>query len=367
MAHWPRVGIIGTGWGVRAQLPAFRAAGLTVNALAGRQTEKTRRIAYHYDIPYATDNWRTLLDRDDVDLVVVTTPPDLHAEISIAALQAGKHVLCEKPMALDMEEAEHVYRVACDYPRQLALVDHELRFLPAFQIGRDLIARGDIGVFQRAEVRAISSLRISHQSSWDWWSSAGMGGGALGTIGTHQIDILCYLLNEKVQRTSGSLHTFITERPLGEPGKTTNRSGQMGLVTSDDFATFYLIFRNEAVAVVTTSLVATNEEPQHVTLQGDEGTLSIVDGQILYAPRRRKLQNITPDPTIVFPEGFTGHSYAHYMQATLYMGQALCAAREDDWSPLEPAATFAQGLHTQHVVDAIRDSDARASRWIPIQ
>lgn len=366
MLQWPRVGIIGTGWGVRTQLPAFRTAGLTVSALAGRQKEKTHRIAYHQGIPYATDDWRTLLARNDVDLVVIATPPDLHVEIATAALEAGKHVLCEKPLALNTAEAQRAYQVACDHPRQLALVDHELRFHPAFQVGRQLIAEGGIGLFRRAEVRAISSLRINYQTSWDWWSSAGMGGGALGTVGTHQIDMLCYLLNDKVLRASGSLRTFITERPLGEPGKISRRSSQVRLVTSDDFANFYLIFSHETVAVVTTSLVATREEPQQITLYGDDGTLSFVNGQVFYARRGKKLHDITPAPMVAFPEGFTDHPYAHYMQATIYMGQALRAACEDDWRSLQPAATFAQGLHTQQVVDAVRASDARTGSWIPI-
>lgn len=366
MMEWPRVGIIGTGWGVRTLLPAFRAAGLTVNALAGRQQEKTHRIAYHENIPYATNDWPTLLIRDDVDLIVIATPPNLHAEIAIAALEAGKHVVCEKPMALNLTEAEQAYQAAATHPQQLALIDHELRFLPAFQIGRRIIAEGGIGVFRRAEVRAISSLRISHQATWDWWSSAGMGGGALGTIGTHQIDILCYLLDDRVVRASGSLHTFITERPLNEPANIGTRSGRMGSVTSDDFANFYLIFRNEAVASVTTSLVATSEEPQQVTLQGDEGTLSLVNGQVFYARRGKKLENITPASTYTFPEGFSDHPYAHYMQATIYFGQALRAAHEHDLTPLKPGATFAQGLHTQCVVDAIRASNATTSSWVPI-
>jgi predicted dehydrogenase len=348
-------------------LPAFRAAGLTVNALAGRQREKTHRIAYHQDIPFATDDWRALVTHDAVDLVVVATPPDLHVEIAIAALEAGKHVLCEKPMALNLAEAERAYEVACAHPQQLAFVDHELRFHPTFQLGRQIIAQGGIGTFQRAEVRAINSLRINHQTSWDWWSSAGMGGGALGTIGTHQIDMLCYLLQERVQRASGTLRTFITERPLGEPGKITARgSQQIRPVTSDDFANFYLIFPNEAAAVVTTSLVSTVEEPQQVTLYGDEGTLSLVDGHVLYARRGKKLHDITPEPTMSFPEGFSGHPYAHYMQATIYMGLALRAASAYDWLPLEPAATFAQALHTQQVVDAVRKSDAATSSWVPI-
>lgn len=362
----PGIGIIGTGWGVRVQLPAFRAAGFDVVALAGRHSEKTHRIAHHHGIPFATATWQDLLTRDDVDLIIIAAPPALHSEMAIAALKAGKHVLCEKPIALDTRQARLMCDAATAHPDQLALIDHELRFLPAYQRGRHMIESGCIGSFQRAEVRAISTLRVSHQTSWSWWSDAGAGGGALGTVGTHQIDILCYLLNDQVRRTRGSLSTFITERSVSDSGQMTADKAQMRPVTADDFADFYLIFGNEGVAAITTSLVASTEEPQSITIAGDQGVLHFVDDRLSYAPRGRKFQDVTPPHTLAFPDGFTGHAYAHYMQATVYFACALRAACQGDRTALAPAATFADGLHTQQVVDAVRHSSAATSDWVII-
>src|SRR5438067_7107186 len=109
-----RVGIIGRGWGERSQAPNFREAGLDVVAIAGR------------------DNWRSVIDRDDVDLVSIVMPPSLHLEMATAALERGKHVVCEKPTALNASEAQRLVEAAQKRPNQIAIIDHELRFLPSF-------------------------------------------------------------------------------------------------------------------------------------------------------------------------------------------------------------------------------------------
>ncbi|HEX9502161.1 MAG TPA: Gfo/Idh/MocA family oxidoreductase, partial [Thermoanaerobaculia bacterium] len=109
-----RVGIIGRGWGERSQAPNFRDAGLEIAAIVGR------------------DNWRELLERNDIDLISIAMPPARHVEMAVAALEHGKHVLCEKPTALNAGEAEKLVEAARKRPNQIAIIDHELRFLPSF-------------------------------------------------------------------------------------------------------------------------------------------------------------------------------------------------------------------------------------------
>src|SRR5437016_2327030 len=132
-----RVGIIGTGWGARVQVPAFREAGLEVVAIAGHNPERTRRAADEHQIaPF--DDWRALI-ASNVDLVTIVTPPSEHLQMARAALDAGKHVLCEKPTALNVAEAEQLVAAARDHPDQISLIDHELRFLPSFRVARERI------------------------------------------------------------------------------------------------------------------------------------------------------------------------------------------------------------------------------------
>src|SRR3954451_10171429 len=217
-----RIGIIGTGWGARVQVPAFREAGLEVVAIAGHNTERTRRTAEQLDIePY--DDWRALI-ASNVDLVTIVTPPSEHLQMATAALDAGKHVICEKPTALNVDEATQLVAAAKKHPDRITLVDHELRFLPSFRAARERI--GDLGGIRYAEVRYASPSRGDRTRSWNWWSDAEKGGGILGAVGSHFVDALRFLGIE-IDAVQATLRTIIDERPF-ENG--TRR------VTSDDFA-----------------------------------------------------------------------------------------------------------------------------------
>ena len=118
-----KVGIIGTGWGARVQVPAFREAGLVIGGIAGAHRTKTRRLADELGTA-AFDDWRAVIADPSIDIVTITTPPAEHVEMAIAALDAGKHVICEKPTALNAREAERIAAAAKAHRDRLALVDH---------------------------------------------------------------------------------------------------------------------------------------------------------------------------------------------------------------------------------------------------
>lgn len=337
------IGIIGTGWGVRVQVPAFRAAGLEVTALAGRDAVKTARIAADLGIGWSTGDWRALLARPDVALVSIVTPPNMHCEMAVAALEAGKHVLCEKPTAMNAGEAEHMLNVASAHPDRFALIDHELRFLPTLQLARSMIAVGKIGYLRHAEFRVISSSRADLQRPWNWWSDVTQGGGVFGAIGSHQIDTLRYLLDDEVRAAQGFLHTFVTERPIGN-------GAERRRVTADDFAAFQLQFDGGATATAIASTVARVDEPNSLTLYGSAGSLRFGDGRLWYAAPGDSFEEITPPHRVTFPPGISGD----FPQGSVYLGHALRAALAGDRGALEPAATFADGLRVQQVLDAVR-------------
>ena len=141
----PRVGYIGSGWTERIQIPAFMLGGLTPQAIASASRENAQRVAAKFDIPEVFTDWRELIASPNVDLVSIVTPPHLHREIAIASLKAGKHILCEKPMALNVGEAEEMFAAAQDAPGCLAIIDHELRFHPIRMQLREMLKEGVIG------------------------------------------------------------------------------------------------------------------------------------------------------------------------------------------------------------------------------
>ncbi|NNJ10990.1 Gfo/Idh/MocA family oxidoreductase [Chloroflexales bacterium ZM16-3] len=335
------IGIIGTGWGARVQVPAFRGAGLEVVALAGSQADKTARIAGELGVTWHTASWRALLERPDVDVVSIVTPPGLHREIAVAALETGRHVLCEKPTAMDVAEAGAMLAAAEARPAQLALIDHELRFLPALRLARDLIAAGEIGPVRHAEIRSISSSRSDPRRLWNWWSDASQGGGVLGAIGSHQIDLLRYLLSDEVASASGITHTFIAARP--------DASGQMRPVTADDYAAASLRFVGGATATMMASVVAPHDEPNSATVYGVAGALRFVGGRLLRSSGG-EFVDITPEHSLKIPAGIVGD----FPQGTVYLGAALRAALAGDSAALASVATFADGLAVQRVLDSIR-------------
>src|SRR5689334_6749300 len=117
-----RIGIIGTGWGARVQVPTFREAGLQVVAIAGHNREKTRVVAEELEVR-AHEDWREIVDADDIDLVSIATPPSEHKQMALAALEAGKHVLLEKPTAMNAGEGEELVAAARRHPDRIALID----------------------------------------------------------------------------------------------------------------------------------------------------------------------------------------------------------------------------------------------------
>lgn len=336
-----RVGVIGTGFGGLVQVPAFCAhPEVEVVAVCGGRPERARAVAERFQIPHACADETALLELD-LDLVSITTPPFLHREAAVRALRGGRHVLCEKPMALSAAEAEEMLRTARASGR-VHLIDHELRFNPNRQHARALIADGAIGRPRHALVTVVGMER---RMPWSWWSDAERGGGILGAVGSHQIDLLRYWLGE-VAAVSGLTRTFLAERP--DPHTGTPRP-----VTSDDFAAFVLRFASGAVASVTVSAAAVAAtRGARLEVWGDEGAL-VLDDERLWITRRgaAAAEEVTQPETLSAPPGMDyaplwGLSFVrlvdHVVRVVL------------DQAPAAPAATFEDGLQTQRVMDALR-------------
>jgi predicted dehydrogenase len=346
-----RVGIIGTGWGARVQVPAFREAGLEVVAIAGHNADRTRNIAAQLDLePF--DDWRKLIT-SNIDLVTIVTPPSEHLQMATSALDAGRHVLCEKPTALNAVQAEQLVAAGRKHPDQIALIDHELRFLPSFVAARERI--GDLGGIRYAEVRYASPGRGDRTRAWNWWSDAEQGGGIWGAVGSHFVDTLRFLGME-VEAVQATLRTIIDERPF-ENG--------MRRVTSDDFADVSLRLTNGAIASMTLSAIASGpDEPTTLTIHGEEGAIRLVGEDLLTAMRGEPFTAATKASRSDRRGNSAGGAFG---TGTYLLGRALKSALDDnDRTALANAATFDDGLKQQRVLDAARESNARGGCWITI-
>ena len=346
-----RIGIIGTGWGARVQVPAFRDAGLEVVAIAGHNAERTRRIAGQLDVkPF--DDWHALIE-SDVDLVTIVTPPSEHLQMATATLDAGKHVLCEKPTALNVDEATRLVAAAQKHPDRLALIDHELRFLPSFRAARERM--NDLGGVRYTEVRYASPSRGDRTREWNWWSDADHGGGIWGAVGSHFVDTLRFLGME-IEAVQATLRTIIAERPFENGTRP---------VTSDDFAAVNLRSSGGVIAAITLSTVASGpDEPSTITIHGEEGAMRLAGEELLTAMRGEPFTVASSAGRSDRKGNSAGGAFG---SGTYLLGRAIRSALDDgDRSALADAATFDDGLAQQRVLDAARMSNAKGGAWVTL-
>lgn len=338
----PNVGIIGTGWGARVQVPTFREAGLNVTAIAGHDREKTHKTADELGVR-AHDDWRSVIASAGVDLVSIVTPPSEHLEMALAALEAGKHVLLEKPTAMNAEEADELVAAAANVPERIALIDHELRFLPSWREARARI--GELGDIRYAEVRYSSPARGDRGRAWNWWSDARRGGGVWGAVGSHFVDALRYFGME-IDAVQAMLRTTIDRRPFED----TTRE-----VTSDDFTSVHLRLRGGAVAALTFSAVSAGpDEDAVLTIHGERGAMRFVGEEVLLSTGRAPFATMAGGALEKRPGNSPGGAFG---TGTLHLGRALREALDGNRDALAPAATFEDGLMQQRVLDAARESD----------
>jgi predicted dehydrogenase len=346
------IGIIGTGFARKVQIPAFQACEKAkIVSVASGSIGNARSTAEHFGIEHFTDDWRQTVTRDDVDLVCITTPPSLHREMTLAAIDNGKHVLCEKPMAMNAGEAREMTDRAND-SNVIALIDFELRFQPGRRKAYDMIRDGEIGKVRHAKYYFQAPHRGDPTIEWDWWSDESEGGGALGAIASHVIDSFRWLLRAEVADVFCQLQTHIKRRPRSD--------GEMRDVTSDDEALLILRFGNsdltdDATGLVSVSMTEFPSYRNRIEFYGSDGAMAVEQrGEVFVAKTGdsdwRSIDVSLGDgvpgvPDTGFSRGFV--EFAPRLVDTISKGERT----------LEHAATFADGFAVQHVLDAARESN----------
>jgi len=258
-------------------------------------------------------------------------------------------VLCEKPMAMNAEETGRM-RAAAQEAGVLALVDHELRFLPARRRMREMIQGGDIGRVLRAKVMFRSDSRASDDRPWNWWSDERAGGGTLGAIGSHAVDTLHWLLGARIEHVTASLATHVAARPDAQ-------TGAARAVTSDDEAILLLRFTDGeitegATGLVSISVVEMGRSEHTVEVFGTEGALKIeAAGGLWRAGIGLGAWSKVETEDAPLAAGMRDNEWSRGF--TVFAREIIAALREGHTS-VEGAATFADGHRTQLVLDAVR-------------
>ncbi len=343
-------------------------------ALCGRDATAVRIAATRLGWTAAETDWHALIKRDDVDLVDVCAPGELHAEIAIEALEAGKHVLCEKPLANTLAQAEAMAAAAARAASRgvRAMTGFNYRRVPAVALARQLVTEGRIGQIRHVRASYLQDWLVDPSFPLTWrLQRERAGSGALGDLGSHIVDLAQYLTGELIAGVSAATATFVAERPLAEAPGGAPRSGP---VTVDDAAVFIARWPSGALASFEATRFATGHKNQlRIELNGDRGSLAFDLerlNELQFCDRaddsaeagfRRIVVTEPGHPYLSawWPPGHMlgwEHTFTHQVRDLV---TAIAAGTD-------PAPSFADGLQVQRVLAAVEQSAARASSWTPV-
>jgi predicted dehydrogenase len=335
-------------------------------AVCGRDKVAAQAAADRLGWASAETNWRALIERDDIDLIDISAPGDLHAPIAIAALEAGKHVLCEKPLANTLEEAEAMAAAArAAYPGGTrAMVGFNYRRVPAIALARRFVTEGRIGALRHVRAVYLQDWLADPRAPMTWRMQAERAGsGALGDLGAHIVDLARYLTGDEIVVASALEATFTRERPFAD-------GSGLGEVTVDDAVAFTARLRTSGALA---SFEATRCAPGRknglrVELNGSVGSLAFdlerLNELEFFSLRngsdsgdsgfRRILVTEAEHPSLSawWPPGHVlgwEHTFIHQARDLL---TAIASGEQ-------PEPSFADGLEVQRVLDAVQRSAAR--------
>jgi predicted dehydrogenase len=385
------VGIVGYGFMGAAHSHAWRTAAHVLNlpltprmvALCGRDAAAAGAAARRYGWATAESDWRALIGRPDIQLIDICAPGDAHAEIAIAALDAGQHVLCEKPLATTVPQAQAMAAAAARAAARgvRSMIGFNYRRVPAIALARRLIRDGRLGQLRQ--------VRASYRQDWladpafplTWrLQREHAGAGALGDLGSHIVDLSQHLTGELITAVSGTTATFVTERPLpapdvpgpdvpGPPGA----PPAAGPVTVDDAALFTARLGASALGSFEATRFASGRKNElRIEVNGDRGSLAFnleqlnelqfYDAQDGETAGFRRILVTEPGHPYLSAWWPPGHVLGWDVTFTHEIADLVTAIA----AGTAPEPSFAAGLQVQRVLAAVEDSASHDSRWTPV-
>jgi predicted dehydrogenase len=336
-----RVGIIGTGFGASVIAPGMRCvSGAELVAVTSAREERAQAVAREWGMQHAFSDYREMLRTVPLDLVCISSPPYLHYEMTMAALDAGAHVLCEKPFAMNVGEANEMLQRA-QRSGLVHAVDFEFRFVPVRATMKRMLDAGAIG--EPFLVRVTDMTLTRTDQAYGWWFDLKRGGGLLQAIGSHYVDAMRWWLSP-IASVTADLRAVIPERPL-EDGSGSEK------VTADDTAAVAFRLESGISGRIDLSVSAPGGY-RRIEVFGNEGVLTIESAAKLYLARHGKTEEVPPD------QRDQGRLEDARVGPFVEFAQRV-VDRVNGVDGL-PFTTFADGVEVQKVLDAIhRSSEER--------
>lgn len=354
------IGIIGTGFGRAVHIPGFQLHHRTqVVAVYHRNLDQARDIAREYEIPQACQTVEEMVALPEVDAVSIATPPFLHYEMAKTALEAGKHVLLEKPTTLTALEAKELYQLATA-KGVVAAMDFEYRFVPAWQCLSELLAQGYVGTPRLVKIDWLMSSRANPDRPWNWYAQKDKGGGALGALGSHTFDYIAWLFGS-VRRLSAKLTTSILER--SDPAE----GGKLKPVDADDTCLLMLELADGTPVQVSISSVAYGGRGHWVEVYGSSGSLVLgsnnqkdyVHGFRLWGtPAGEAMTELSVPQRLEFPQTYPDGRLAPFLRTIDRWVQGI-----DGGKMLAPS--LREGVYSQILMDLTHES-SETGNWVNV-
>ncbi|UOQ46673.1 Gfo/Idh/MocA family oxidoreductase [Gracilibacillus caseinilyticus] len=378
-----RIGMIGYQFMGKAHSHAYRDLPFyfdnplepELTVIAGRNEEAVKEAQQKMGwLSYETD-WHRVLARDDVDVIDIVTPNHAHAEIAIAAAEAGKHIITEKPLALTVEESERMLE-AVQKNNVKHMICHNYRFVPAVQMAKQLIEQGRIGRIFHFRANYLQDFIIDPNFPLVWRLKKEVSGsGALGDIGAHSIDLARFLVGE-LKEVTAMMETFVKERPIGEMTGGLSAKGdtsEMGEVTVDDAVAILARFENGTFGTFeATRFAGGNRNKNKFEINGEKGSIrwdmeNMNNLEVYLADDETGVQGfrlincteeVHPYAGAYWPAGHIigyEHTFIHLMD------EFLRGIHENR----QTAPNFEDGVKNQRILAAVEQS-AQEKRWVSL-
>jgi predicted dehydrogenase len=376
--------VVGTGFIGPVHVEALRRIGVHVCGVMGSSADKSRQAAQQMHLEVAYVDYQTIIDDPNVDAIHITTPNKTHLDMCKRALLAGKHVVCEKPLAMDARETAELVELARQHPRLIAAVNYNKRFYPLVQQARDMVASGELGDIRIVRGGYLQDWLL-YDTDWNWRLVPEEGGStrAIGDIGTHWMDLVGFITGAKISELLADLATFIPTRRKPKQAVATFVGKEQAAaietepvaIHTEDWGSVLLHYDNGARGTMMVSQVTPGRKNYcHVEIVGSEASLiwDVENPNEMWIGHRDKPNEILiKDPSLMtanarayvsYPGGHTegfDDSFKH-LYAAIYG-----YLHAGDFGKPKPYPTFEDGHYEVILCDRILESHQQRA-WVRV-